>query len=77
MLLRVTQRVEGAGDPVEPDRSGEERRRVDFAVGEHVEGLAELRRGVAEDEAQVDLLVDGERRANPVVTHADADDDNA
>ena len=50
---------------------------VDLAVGEHVQRVAELQRRVAEDEAQVDLLVDRHRRPELVGAHAHADDDDA
>ena len=60
--------------PTVPVISG---RGVDLALGEHVQGVAELQRRVAEDEAQVDLLVDRHRRRDLVGAHADADDDDA
>ena len=49
----------------------------DLAVGEQVQRVAELERGVAEHEAQVDLLVDRHRRPEPVRLHAHADHDDA
>ena len=55
--------VERGVDAVEPDLAGDQRPRVDLALGEHVQRVAELERRVADHEAQVDLLVDRHRRA--------------
>ena len=49
---------------------------VELAVGQHVQGVAELQRRVAEHEPQVDLLADGHGRTDLVGAHADADDDH-
>src|SRR4051812_38383237 len=62
--VRAAERAEGFVDTVQADGAGDERLRVEGAVGQHVQGVAELDRAVAEDEAQVDLLVDGHRRAD-------------
>ena len=74
--LGVAERVERGGDPVEPDGAGDQRRRVDLAVRDQVQGLAELVRLVGEDEPQVDLLVDRHRRLERVRLHADAHHDD-
>ena len=62
--------------PVEPDHAGDHARGVHLALGEHLQGVAELERRVADDEAQVDLLVDRHRRPYPVGAHADTDHDD-
>jgi len=43
--------------------SGDERGDVDFAVGEHVQRVAELKRGMAEHEPQVTISAAGSQRS--------------
>ena len=62
--------------PRQPHGPGHERPRVDLALGDHVQRVAELQRRVAEHEPQIDLLGDRHRRADPVGLHADPDDDH-
>ena len=57
-----------------PVISGE---RVDLAVGQHVQGVAEFQWCVTEYEAQIDLLADRQRRSQLVLAHAHADHDDA
>ena len=66
-----------ASTPSSPTVAGDQRPRVDLALGEHVQRVAELERRVADHEAQVDLLVDRHRRRELVGADADADDDDA
>ena len=72
----VAERVERVVDPVEADGAGDEWGGVDLAVGEEVEGVAELEWSVADDETQVDFLVDGHGRSEPVGFHAHSGDDD-
>src|SRR4051812_21309531 len=77
VLLGIAERAERGIDAGQPDLAGDQRPRVDLALGEHVQRVAELQRRVADDEAQVDLLVDRHRRLEAILADAHADDDHA
>ena len=68
MRLGVAERVNTASTPSSPTVPVIERPRIDLALAQHVERVAELERRVGQHEAQVDLLVDRQRRGEPVGT---------
>src|SRR5947209_11812430 len=62
--LGIRERRERTVHPCEPYGAGHERGRIELAVGQHVERVAELEWRITEHEPQVELLVDRHRWAD-------------
>jgi hypothetical protein len=77
VLLRAGELAERGLDAVEADLGGDQRRRVDLALGQQTQGPGELLGRVAEHELEAELLHDAEHRLDRVLLHADADNDDA
>src|SRR5216684_8053435 len=74
MLLRRGERFEGTGNSVDADFPSDKRVAVDSTLGQVVQRGLELVAGVAEDELDIQLLVDSQHRFDLVTLHADPDD---
>src|SRR5258706_14956097 len=77
VLLGLAEGTEGSGDAVDADLTRDQRRRIDPPRSQMAEGGGELFRGVAENELQVQFLVDAEGGLEVIGLHAHADDDHA
>jgi len=69
--LGIAERAERGLDALQADLAGDERPRVDLALGEHVQAVAELERRVAEHDrrsSSLSIAVAGLKRSSPTQT---------
>lgn len=76
-ILGVGEGGERGGEVIEPDDAGDHGGGIDGALAEGFERFGVFGWGVAEDELEGELLVDGDEGQDPVFLHADADNDDA
>ena len=68
---------ERLGNTVDRDRAGDQRPEVDLTLGDRAQRLGELVGLVPEGELDVELPADADHRVEPILLHADADDEDA